>query len=156
MAPRFTPRLRLTNRQRRQLAKLAARTSAAHAVVIRARIILPVAGTLVAHARRPDAHRDDRRQLAPRVRVPAPRHCNLLGALEVGTGRVFGRVVQHRTADAMVRFLEAIAQRYPDQQIHVVWDNLNIHGDGKPRRWTMSPLERSNHRQLLRISCRDK
>src|SRR4051794_14813785 len=54
--------------------------------------------------------------------------CSLLGALEVGTGRVFGQVVERRTADALVTFLDAIAKRYPHQQIYVVWDNLNIHG----------------------------
>jgi transposase len=62
--------------------------------------------------------------------------CNLLGALEVGSGRVFGHVVKRRTADALVGFLEAIAERYPDQQVYVIWDNLNIHDDGKSRRWT--------------------
>lgn len=62
--------------------------------------------------------------------------CNLLGALEVGTGRVFGHVVKRRTADALVNFLEDIAKRYPEQQVYVVWDNLNTHGDGASRRWT--------------------
>ena len=46
--------------------------------------------------------------------------CTLLGALEVGTGRVFGHVVKQRTAQALVTFLEAIAQRYPGKQIYVV------------------------------------
>lgn len=62
--------------------------------------------------------------------------CNLLGAFEVGTGRVFGQVVERRTADALVTFLEAVAKRYPDQQVYIVWDNLNIHGDGNDSRWT--------------------
>jgi len=62
--------------------------------------------------------------------------CTLLGALEVGTGRVFGHVVKQRTAQALVTFLEAIAKRYPRKQIYVVWDNLNIHADGRDRRWT--------------------
>jgi transposase len=61
--------------------------------------------------------------------------CTLLGALEVGTGRVFGHVVKQRTAQALVTFLEAIAKRYPGKQIYVVWDNLNIHGEGKDQRW---------------------
>lgn len=62
--------------------------------------------------------------------------CTLLGALEVGTGRVFGHVVKHRTAEALVTFMEAIAQHYPERQIYVVWDNLNIHGEGNDRRWS--------------------
>ena len=62
--------------------------------------------------------------------------CTLLAALEVGSGRVFGHVVRRRTADALVTFLEAVAKRYPDQPVYIVWDNLNIHGEGKDRRWT--------------------
>jgi transposase len=62
--------------------------------------------------------------------------CSLLGALEVGTGCVFGHVVKRRTAEALVSFMEAIAKRYARKQIYVVWDNLNIHGDGLDRRWT--------------------
>jgi transposase len=61
--------------------------------------------------------------------------CTLLGALEVGTGRVFGRVVKKRGARALVSFMEAIAQRYPRRQVYVIWDNLNIHCDGKDARW---------------------
>ena len=57
--------------------------------------------------------------------------CTLLGALEVGSGRVFGHVVKQRTAQALVTFLEAIAKRYPRKQIYIVWDNLNIHDDGR-------------------------
>ncbi len=43
MAWPSTPRIRLTRRQRRELAKLVARTSAAHALVQRARMILRLA-----------------------------------------------------------------------------------------------------------------
>src|SRR2546428_9013863 len=43
MAWPSTPRIRLTRRQRRALARLAARTSAAHALVQRARMILRLA-----------------------------------------------------------------------------------------------------------------
>lgn len=62
--------------------------------------------------------------------------CTLLGALDVASGRAFGHVVKHRTAQALVTFMEQIAKRYPHKQIYVVWDNLNIHGDGNERRWT--------------------
>lgn len=60
----------------------------------------------------------------------------LLGAFEVRTGRVFGRVVRRRTADALVRFLESVARHYPGREVYVIWDNLNIHYDGKNSRWT--------------------
>ena len=62
--------------------------------------------------------------------------CCLLGAFDVRTGRVLGRVVPRRTATALVGFLEAVARRYPGRKIFVVWDNLNIHLDGKDRRWS--------------------
>lgn len=59
----------------------------------------------------------------------------LLAALEVHTGRVVGEVVPHRSAEALVEFMERLARRYPRKQVHVVWDNLNIHYDGKDERW---------------------
>ena len=36
----------------------------------------------------------------------------------------------------LVAFMEDLAQRYPGEQIHIVWDNLNIHFDGAEERWT--------------------
>ena len=60
---------------------------------------------------------------------------SLLAALNVKTGRVFGRVVQHRTADALVSFMNALARKYPKKTVYVVWDNLNTHYDGKDERW---------------------
>jgi transposase len=60
----------------------------------------------------------------------------LLAAFNVKTGRVFGRVVRRRTAKALVSFMNALARRYPDKTVYVVWDNLNIHYDGKDNRWT--------------------
>ena len=62
--------------------------------------------------------------------------CTLLGALEVGSGRVYGRVVKKRGARELVSFMEAIARRHPGRQVYVVWDNLNIHDDGRDQRWT--------------------
>jgi transposase len=62
--------------------------------------------------------------------------CTLLGALEVGTGRVFGHVVKKRDARSLVGFLEAIAARYPNRPVYIVWDNLNIHCEGRDERWT--------------------
>jgi transposase len=60
----------------------------------------------------------------------------LLAAFDVRTGKVFGRVLPRRTAAALVQFLEAVARRYPTQQVYIVWDNLNIHSDGRDARWT--------------------
>jgi len=62
--------------------------------------------------------------------------CQLLGAYEVGTGRVHGRVVRHRDAKSVVAFLDEVVRRYPRRTIYIVWDNLNLHLDGRDRRWT--------------------
>jgi transposase len=59
----------------------------------------------------------------------------LLAAFNVRTGRVFGRVVPHRSAAALVSFMNALARRYPGKKVYVVWDNLNTHCDGKDDRW---------------------
>jgi transposase len=61
--------------------------------------------------------------------------CCLLASFDVATGEVLGRVVRRRTGDALVSFLDEVAARYPGRQVHVVWDNLNIHKDGKVNRW---------------------
>ena len=60
----------------------------------------------------------------------------LIAALDIGTGKVFGEVGDTRKADDLVAFMEALARRYPTGDVHVVWDNLNIHHDGPSQRWT--------------------
>ena len=62
--------------------------------------------------------------------------CCLLAGLDVTNGKVLGQVVKRRTAPALVAFLEEVARRYPRGPVHVVWDNLNIHSDGKDHRWS--------------------
>lgn len=61
---------------------------------------------------------------------------SLLAAFDIRTGAVQGKVVPSRSAEALVTFMESVANRHPDQKIYVVWDNLNIHYDGKDARWT--------------------
>jgi hypothetical protein len=51
----------------------------------------------------------------------------LIAAFEVATGRVYGEMRAKRTAADLVEFMETIAKRYPDQQVYIIWDNLNIH-----------------------------
>jgi transposase len=60
----------------------------------------------------------------------------LLAAFDVRTGHVIARVVPRRTGKAIVSFLDTVAAHYRGKQIHVVWDNLNVHKDGKDQRWT--------------------
>jgi transposase len=61
--------------------------------------------------------------------------CALLGAFDVQDGDVYGEVVPHRTADALVEFMYRLAARYPARDVYVVWDNLNIHYNGPSKRW---------------------
>lgn len=60
----------------------------------------------------------------------------LLAALDVQTGKVIGKCVQHRTGAALVSFMEEVARRYPKGPVYIVWDNLDIHRDGPDRRWS--------------------
>jgi len=89
----------------------------------------------------------DRRDASVRYEYEYKRHGTqvLLAAFDVRTGRVFGRVVRKRTAKALVAFMNALARRYPQRPVYVVWDNLNIHYDGKDGRWTRFN-ERHGHR----------
>ncbi len=45
------------------------------------------------------------------------------------TGEVYGEMREGRTAEDLISFMEALAKQYPDQKVHIVWDNLNIHHD---------------------------
>lgn len=80
----------------------------------------------------------DRGDASVRYEYEYKRHGtqSLLAAFNVQTGRVFGRVVPHRNANALTSFMNALARRYPTKKVCVVWDNLNIHYDGRESRWT--------------------
>ncbi len=60
----------------------------------------------------------------------------LLAAFNPHTGEVYGESREHRRAADLVEFMEALARRHPTGEVHIVWDNLNIHLDGAERRWT--------------------
>jgi transposase len=60
----------------------------------------------------------------------------LLAAFAPHTGHVIGQVCERRGAADLVAFMEKIARRYPTGEVHIVWDNLNIHFDGADDRWT--------------------
>ena len=61
----------------------------------------------------------------------------LLAAFDVRTGRVIVELVPRRTGEALVAFMQRVADAFPGKIVHVVWDNLNTHGDGKTGRWTL-------------------
>ena len=60
----------------------------------------------------------------------------LRGAFDIRSGEVIGHVVEKRSENALVAFMEDIARRYPEREVVLVWDNLNIHYDGADERWT--------------------
>lgn len=62
--------------------------------------------------------------------------CQLLAAFEVGTGKIHGRIVKHRDAKTMTAFLDSVVAQYPGRKIIVIWDNLNLHYDGRDGRWS--------------------
>ncbi|MGH7318154.1 MAG: IS630 family transposase [Candidatus Rokuibacteriota bacterium] len=61
---------------------------------------------------------------------------SLLCAFEVHRGRVTGECGPTRTAADLVRFMEEIAGQYPTGPVHIIWDCLNIHFDGREHRWS--------------------
>lgn len=52
---------------------------------------------------------------------------SLIASFEVGTGEVFGHCGATRTGDDLEAFMEALAVKYPVGDVHIIWDNLNIH-----------------------------
>jgi transposase len=51
----------------------------------------------------------------------------LFAAFNPHTGEVFGQCSVRRKAQDLLRFMEALARRYPTGTVTVIWDNLNIH-----------------------------
>jgi transposase len=60
----------------------------------------------------------------------------LLAVYNPHTAEVFGQMRATRTAADTVEFMEAVAARHPAGDVHIVWDNLNTHKDGREARWT--------------------
>lgn len=52
---------------------------------------------------------------------------SLIASFEVATGKVFGHCGATRTGEDLETFMDDLALAYPDGDIHVIWDNLNIH-----------------------------
>lgn len=60
----------------------------------------------------------------------------LLAAFNPHSGEVYGEVREHRKAVDLVEFMDNLAELHPQGDVHIVWDNLNIHYDGPDQRWT--------------------
>lgn len=60
----------------------------------------------------------------------------VIAGFEVRSGAVTARCGDDRSAASLEAFMEALAAQYPTGTVYIVWDNLNIHYDGKGARWT--------------------
>ncbi|MFZ4739525.1 MAG: IS630 family transposase [Bradymonadia bacterium] len=87
-------------------------------------------------ARLHPTHRDIRGSVRYEYEYKRGGTRSLLGAFDIRSGLVMGHVVEKRSGDALVAFMEDLARVYPDREVVVVWDNLNIHYDGADERWT--------------------
>lgn len=62
---------------------------------------------------------------------------SLMAAFDIKTGKVIAQCGKTRTGEDLVSFMEQVAEELKEEKkIHVVWDNLNTHKDGKDERWT--------------------
>jgi transposase len=59
----------------------------------------------------------------------------LIAALEIATGKVVAHVRNRRTSVNFLRFMNDVVRVYPNRELHVVVDNLNIHKNEAARRW---------------------
>lgn len=91
---------------------------------------------LFAHAHKPDL-RPPGRHSRTRREFEWSRNGSsvLLAAFNAATGEVYGEVRARRTGEDLVEFMDAVAAKVPGKVV-VIWDNLNVHYDGKSKRWT--------------------
>lgn len=59
----------------------------------------------------------------------------LLAALEIASGQVVAHVKQRRTSVNFLRFLNDVVEAFPEKELHIVLDNLNIHKNEAAQRW---------------------
>lgn len=59
----------------------------------------------------------------------------LLAALEIASGEVVAHVKQRRTSVNFRRFMNAVVAAFPQRELHVILDNLNIHKNEAAKRW---------------------
>jgi len=59
----------------------------------------------------------------------------LLAALEIASGKIVAHVKQRRTSVNFLRFLRDVVAAFPEQELHMVLDNLNIHKNEAARQW---------------------
>jgi transposase len=69
----------------------------------------------------------------------------MIAALEIATGKVVAHVRNRRTSVNFLRFMNDVVRAYPNRELHVVVDNLNIHKNEAARRWLVRHPQVSFH-----------
>lgn len=69
----------------------------------------------------------------------------LIAGFDVRTGKVIARCGKTRKAKDLLAFMNMVAKEHPDKQIHIVWDNLNIHNG---ERWEKFNKKHGNRFQF--------
>ncbi len=72
------------------------------------------------------------------VRVPAAGtnvRRAVFGALDYASGQVIWQITPHKNGEAFAAFLKQIAERWPDDQLILVMDNVSYHRSPVIRRW---------------------
>src|SRR5262249_23570016 len=59
----------------------------------------------------------------------------LLAALEIASGQVVAHVKQRRTSVNFLRFFKDVITAFPERELHMILDNLNIHKNHAARNW---------------------
>lgn len=62
----------------------------------------------------------------------------LLAALEIATGKVTAHVRDRRTSVDFLSFMNDVVKTYPNRELHVVLDNLNIHKNDAAKQWLLA------------------
>lgn len=61
----------------------------------------------------------------------------LLAALEIATGKVVAHIRDRRTTVDFLSFMDEVVKSYPQGELHVVLDNLNIHKNEAAKQWLL-------------------
>jgi transposase len=59
----------------------------------------------------------------------------LLAALEIATGKVVSHIKQRRTSVDFLGFMNDVVAAFPQRDLHVILDNLNIHKNEAAQQW---------------------
>lgn len=59
----------------------------------------------------------------------------MLASLDIATGKVLAEVRDNRRSETFLKFMDAVVRDNPDQDLHVVLDNLNTHNNQAAKEW---------------------